>query len=71
MNDQHSILLRDLVVMQTDFIIIFFYFSEIEQFTTKDLIFGENNMGARSDIARYEIVYRHGGMYLDTDSIRL
>ena len=56
--------------MQTDFIIIFFYFSEIEQFTTKDLIFGESNMGARSDIARYEIVYRHGGMYLDTDSIR-
>ena len=63
---QHSILL---VVVQTDFI-IFFYFSEVEQFTTKDLIFEESNMGAKSDIARYEIVYRHGGMYLDTDSIR-
>jgi len=44
---------------------------EVEQFTTKDLIFEESNMGAKSDIARYEIVYRHGGMYLDTDSISL
>ena len=47
-----------------------FFFSEIENFTTKDLIHGERNVGAKSDIARYEMVYRHGGMYLDTDSIR-
>merc|ERR1711915_10890 len=25
--------------------------------------------GAKSDILRYEIVYRHGGIYLDTDTV--
>ncbi len=31
----------------------------------------EHNYGAKADIARYEILYRHGGVYLDVDFVLL
>lgn len=34
---------------------------------TKNLIARADNYGQRSDILRYEILYRFGGMYVDTD----
>lgn len=42
---------------------------EIEQFglVNKDAYDATNNCGAKSDIARYEILYRLGGLYVDTD----
>ena len=33
----------------------------------KDLYDQSDNYGAKSDIARYEILYRFGGLYIDTD----
>jgi len=42
---------------------------EISEYTVKDLFDKEDNMGAKADIIRYEIVYRNGGVYYDTDSI--
>jgi len=44
-------------------------FKEISEYTVKDLFDKEDNMGAKADIVRYEIVYRNGGVYYDTDSI--
>jgi len=44
-------------------------FKEISEYTVKDLFDKEDNMGAKADIIRYEIVYRNGGVYYDTDSI--
>jgi len=43
--------------------------SEMSDYMTKALIDSEPNVGGKSDILRYEIVYRNGGVYLDTDSI--
>jgi len=42
---------------------------DIEAFglTNKDVYDETPNYGARSDIARYEILYRIGGLYVDTD----
>ena len=34
----------------------------------RDLYDAETNWGAKADIARYEIVYQHGGVYCDIDS---
>jgi len=42
---------------------------EIQDYTTKDLFDKEANVGAKSDILRYEIVYKNGGVYFDTDSV--
>ncbi len=36
-------------------------------FENKDLYDAEKNYGAKSDILRYEILYREGGVYLDID----
>jgi len=44
-------------------------FKEISEYTVKDLFDKEDNMGAKADIIRYEILYRNGGVYYDTDSI--
>jgi len=44
-------------------------FKEIIEYTVKDLFDKEDNMGAKADIIRYEILYRNGGVYYDTDSI--
>lgn len=33
----------------------------------KDIYFKEKNLGARADILRIEILYRFGGVYIDTD----
>lgn len=35
--------------------------------TNKELYDGTTNMGSKSDILRYEILYRYGGVYVDTD----
>jgi mannosyltransferase OCH1-like enzyme len=35
----------------------------------KKLFDAMDNMGAKSDILRYEIIYRYGGLYIDTDFI--
>jgi len=35
--------------------------------TNKQMYEAESNYGAKSDIARYEILYRFGGLYVDTD----
>jgi len=43
--------------------------SEIANYITKPLYDVEENVGGKSDIIRYEIVYKHGGVYFDTDSI--
>ncbi len=42
---------------------------EVEQYTliNKDLYLKEKNIGARADILRMEILYREGGLYVDTD----
>ncbi len=42
---------------------------EAEEFImiNRELYFQEKNMGARSDILRLEILYREGGVYIDTD----
>jgi len=42
---------------------------EIVDYSTKDLVDNESNFGGKSDILRYEVVYRNGGVYFDTDSI--
>ncbi|XP_023341973.1 inositol phosphoceramide mannosyltransferase 3 [Eurytemora carolleeae] len=44
---------------------------EIKDYSVKDLLNQEENIGGKSDILRYEIVYRNGGVYFDTDSISL
>jgi len=44
-------------------------YKEISSYTVKDLFDAEPNMGGKSDIIRYEVVYRNGGVYYDTDSI--
>lgn len=45
----------------TDSDIVDFNMENIELFNRID------NLGAKSDILRYEILYRHGGLYIDTD----
>ncbi len=42
---------------------------EAEEFLmiNRELYYKEKNMGARSDILRLEILYREGGVYIDTD----
>ncbi len=42
---------------------------EVENFPliNKDLYYSEKNIGARADILRMEILYREGGLYVDTD----
>lgn len=42
---------------------------EIKEFglTHQDMYDAASNYGAKSDIARYEILYRLGGLYIDTD----
>jgi len=42
---------------------------DVENFNlyNKDIFDRETNFGAKSDIFRYEILYRHGGVYVDTD----
>ncbi len=42
---------------------------DVEQFPfiNKDLYDQEKNIGARADILRMEILYREGGLYIDTD----
>ena len=42
---------------------------ELDKLLTKDLVASERNIGAISDIIRYEVVYHEGGIYLDTDSV--
>jgi len=41
----------------------------MEDFVVKPIYDKEENFGARSDILRYEIIYRNGGVYFDTDSV--
>lgn len=43
--------------------------AEIAQFglENKDIYDASSNWGEKSDIARYEIVHRYGGLYVDTD----
>jgi len=43
--------------------------SDIENFglSNIDKFNSISNLGAKSDIFRYEILYRHGGLYIDTD----
>lgn len=43
--------------------------TDVEKFGLKNkyLYTHSTNMGKRSDIARYEILYRYGGVYVDTD----
>jgi mannosyltransferase OCH1-like enzyme len=36
-----------------------------------DLYARERNMAAKADLLRYEIVYQHGGVYLDIDTLSL
>ncbi|XP_023335541.1 uncharacterized protein LOC111706843 [Eurytemora carolleeae] len=43
----------------------------MKDYSLKDLFDQEENIGGKSDILRYEIVYRNGGVYFDTDSISL
>ncbi len=33
----------------------------------KSLFYSTNNVGFKSDLARYEILYKYGGIYIDTD----
>lgn len=40
---------------------------EIELFTNRDILPKCENLAMRSDIVRYEVLYREGGIYLDTD----
>lgn len=42
---------------------------DVEQlnFSNKDVYYREENLGARADILRMEILYRFGGVYIDTD----
>jgi len=42
---------------------------EIARYITKPLFDKATNVGAKSDILRYEIVYQNGGTYADTDSL--
>ena len=42
---------------------------QLDNLITRDLVAAETNVGAMSDIIRYEIVYNEGGIYVDTDSI--
>ena len=42
---------------------------QLDNLITRDLVAAETNVGAMSDIIRYEIVYSEGGIYVDTDSI--
>ena len=46
---------------------------EIEELgmTNKDLYDFACNYGERSDLAKYEIIYRYGGVYIDTDYVCL
>jgi mannosyltransferase OCH1-like enzyme len=43
--------------------------ADIDSFdmTNRKLFDATSNYGAKSDIFRYEIIYRHGGLYIDTD----
>jgi len=43
--------------------------SDVDSFGLKniDKFNSINNLGAKSDIFRYEILYRYGGLYIDTD----
>ncbi len=38
-----------------------------ENFTSMDLFYKARGYAEQSDIARYEILYRYGGLYIDTD----
>ena len=40
---------------------------ENENFASKDLFDRSRGLAEQSDIARYEILYRYGGLYIDTD----
>ena len=40
-------------------------------FANKDLIEEERNLAGKSDYMRMEVVYMHGGVYLDTDAVAL
>jgi len=43
--------------------------SILDEFVVKPLYDKEENVGGRSDILRYEVIYRNGGVYFDTDSV--
>src|SRR5205085_7912697 len=38
------------------------------RFTNEAEFLGADNFAIKADIARYELVYKHGGVYLDTDT---
>ncbi|XP_023342287.1 inositol phosphoceramide mannosyltransferase 3 [Eurytemora carolleeae] len=42
---------------------------EISDFQTYEWLLNETNKGSKSDILRYEIIYKSGGVYFDTDTI--
>ncbi|XP_023346972.1 inositol phosphoceramide mannosyltransferase 3 isoform X2 [Eurytemora carolleeae] len=42
---------------------------EISEFQTYEWLLNETNKGYKSDILRYEIIYKSGGVYFDTDTI--
>lgn len=45
------------------------WMNTIPQMRNGDLYDQETNWGAKADLLRYEIVHRHGGIYLDVDHI--
>ncbi|XP_023333244.1 uncharacterized protein LOC111705048 [Eurytemora carolleeae] len=45
--------------------------SEIQNYRIRDLFDAEVDFRRKSDILRYEIIYQNGGVYFDTDTIRL
>ncbi len=40
----------------------------IENMRNRNLFFAETNVAARVDLLRYELIYQHGGVYLDADT---
>lgn len=63
-----QVITQELLKNSTNTFIVNNITSAMENYITKDLIDAEPNMGAKSDILRYEVVYRNGGVYFDTDS---
>jgi len=44
---------------------------EIESFASQDIILAEPLLVCKADIIRYEIIYKYGGIYSDTDSLSI
>ena len=69
--DKYKILTNRWKAMHPDWTFILWDEQKIEEFelTNKWMYENSNNPAAKSDIARYEIAYSYGGIYIDTDFI--